>query len=147
MKKRKIIITLLVIGITYFVYAQLFKQPTLVEGNYITLKETFKLHSGDVWEVKFAPNDTLMVSGGIDKNTKIWNRFTGVTLHNLPHETGSPAVDFNPNGKLIATGAYDGKVRLWDVISGKLLKVLEGNKGVVWSVNFSPNGNLIAAGG
>lgn len=146
MKKGKIILLLLVVGLAYFVYVQLFKQPKLIEGNYIKLKETFNLHSGDVWEVKFAPNDTLMVSGGVDQNTKIWNRFTGKTLHNLPHETGSPAVDFNADGKLIATGAYDGKVRLWDVNSGDLLKVLEGNEGVIWSVNFSPNGELIAAG-
>jgi WD40 repeat protein len=32
------------------------------------------------------------------------------------------------------------------VDSGKLLKVLEGNEGTIWSVNFSPNGELIAAG-
>ncbi|MDP2540400.1 WD40 repeat domain-containing protein [Tenacibaculum discolor] len=147
MKKRKIILLLVVLSITYFVYVQLFKQPKLFEGNLIELKNTFKHHSGDVWEVKFAPNDTLMVSGGIDQNTKIWNRITGEVVHNLPHKIGSPSVDFNPNGKLVATGAYDGLVRLWDVNSGVLLKVLDGNKGTIWSISFSPDGNLIAAGG
>ena len=147
MKKGKIIILLLVLYLTYFVYLQLSKQPKLVEANYIELTNTFTHHSGDVWEVKFAPNDTLMVSGGIDQNTKIWNRINCKVVHNLPHKVGSPSVDFNPAGNLVATGAYDGKVRLWDVGSGKILKVLGGNEGTIWSVNFSPNGELIAAGG
>jgi len=44
----------------------LFVQPKLVEGNYIQLKNTYTHHSGDVWEVKFAPNDTLMLSAVLD---------------------------------------------------------------------------------
>ena len=106
------------------VYSMLFVQPTIVEGAHLKIDQTYTLHKNDVWEVKFAPNDTLMVSGGIFKSTKIWNRITGKIVHNLPHEVGSPSVDFSPNGKLVATGAYDGKVRLWDVKSGAVLKVL-----------------------
>jgi WD40 repeat protein len=77
MKKGKIIVWLLLLILAYLVYSQLFKQPKLVEGNYIELTNTFTHDSGEVWEVKFAPNDTLMVSNGIDPNTKIWNRITG----------------------------------------------------------------------
>lgn len=147
MKKGKIIWLLLAVGLAYFVYSQLFKQPKLVEGNYLQLENTFKHHSGDVWEAKFAPNDSLIVSGGIDSNTKIWNRITGEVLHDLPHEIGSPAMDFNVDGTLVATGSYDGKVRFWDVGSGELLKTLDGHEGTIWSVDFSANDELIAAGG
>lgn len=147
MKKGKIILLLLFFSLVYFVYSQLFKPPTLVEGSYIELKETFTHHSNDVWEVKFSPNDSLMVSGGIEKNALIWSRITGEVLHELPHEIGTPAIDFSSNGKQIATGAYDGKVRIWDVETGNLQKVFEGNGGTIWSVDFSPNGKFIAAGG
>ena len=112
MKNTRTIILLSLMGFLCFVYAQLFVQPELVEGEYLVLKDTFDGHCGEVCAVKFAPNDTLMLSGGVDPNTKIWNSITGEILYSLPHEIGTPAVDFNPNGKIIATGAYDGKVRL-----------------------------------
>ena len=146
MKKRTLLLILIIVGLLYVIFSLLFVQPKQVEGNYLKLENTYSIHKGDVWEVKFAPNDTLMVSGGIDPDTKIWNRVTGEVVHNLPHEIGSPAVDFNSTGKLVATGAYDGKVRLWEVSTGKTLKMLKGNEGTIWSVDFSPNGTLIAAG-
>jgi len=146
MKKRALFLMVIMTGFLYIIFSLLFVQPQLVKGNHLKLENTYSHHINDVWEVKFAPNDTLMVSGGIDPNTKIWNRITGKVIHNLPHETGSPAVDFNPTGKLVATGAYDGKVRIWDVNYGKLLQVFEGNEGTIWSVDFSPNGKLLAAG-
>jgi tricorn protease-like protein len=147
--KRKVIFVavIIVIGLVFLICLQLFVQPKLVIGNQLQLEETFTHHSNDVWEVKFSPNDSLMISGGIEKNAMIWSRITGEVLHNLPHKVGTPAVDFSPNGKQVATGAYDGNVRTWNVNSGKLINVFEGNKGTVWSVDFSPNGKLIAAGG
>jgi len=146
MKKRTLLVILILVGLLYITLRLLFVQPKLIAGNYLKLENTYSINNDDVWEVKFAPNDTLMVSGGIDPDTKIWNRVTGEVVHNLPHKIGSPAVDFNATGKLVATGAYDGKVRLWEVSTGKLLKVLKGNEGTIWSVDFSPNGTLIAAG-
>ena len=126
---------------------QVFVQPKIVEGDHIALQKSYTHHTNEVWEVKFSPNDSLMVSGGIEPNAKIWSRITGEVLHNLPHEIGTPAVDFSPTGKVVATGAYDGNVRIWDVESGALLKTFKGDGGTIWSIDFSPNGELIAAGG
>jgi len=109
MKKGKIILLLLVLSLTYFVYSQLFKQPKLVEGNHIELMDTFLHHSDDVWEVKFSPNDSLMVSGGIENEAKVWSRITGKVIHNLPHTYGTPSVDFSPDGLTVCTGSYDGR--------------------------------------
>lgn len=136
-----------IIVLVAVIYFQLFKQPTLVEGNDIRLIKTYTHHTNEVWEVKFGPNDSLMISGGLEKNAKIWNRITGEVLHDLPHEYGTPSVDFSPNGKTVCTGSYDGKARVWDAQTGNLIRVLEGNEGTLWSITYSPNGKLIAAGG
>ena len=96
MKKRIILLVILIIGLVYLVFSMLLVQPQLIEGNYLKLDKNYTHHIGDVWEVKFSPNDTLMISGGIEQNTKIWNRITGEVIHNLPHEIGSPSVDFSP---------------------------------------------------
>ncbi len=147
MKKGKIILLLFLLGLIYFVYSQLFKQPTLFEGNFIELKQTFTHHTNDIWEVKFGPNDTLMISGGIENSTKIWSRITGEVIHDLPHDYGTPAVDFSPDGLTVCTGSYDGKVRVWNTNTGEIVSVLIGNEDTIWSVNYSPDGKFIAAGG
>jgi WD40 repeat protein len=40
----------------------------------------------------------------------------------------------------------DYRIRLFDAHSGRLLRVLSGHTGVVWSAAFSPNGKVLATG-
>ena len=50
----------------------------------LSLKTTFSEHQREVWEAQFSPDNSLIVSGGIDSVVKIWNRKDGSLLHNLP---------------------------------------------------------------
>jgi WD40 repeat protein len=58
----------------------LFVQPKLVEGNYIQLKNTFTHHSGEVWEVKFAPNGELDATGAYNGKVRLWDVDSGKLL-------------------------------------------------------------------
>jgi WD40 repeat protein len=145
--KRKPIIVILVIACVALLYQQLFHQAKIISGNYLKPVSTFTGHNDEVWAVKFSPDDSLMVSGGIGENTKIWSRINGKLIHDLKHPYGTPSVDFSPDGSKVCTGSYDGKARIWDVKTGSLLTVLDGNESTLWSVAYSPSGHLIAAGG
>ena len=38
-------------------------------------------------------------------------------------------------------------IRLWNVRTGRLLRILTGHRGIVYSVSFSPDGKTLASGG
>lgn len=54
-------------------------------------------------------------------------------------------VSFSPDSKTLATSGYDGRIRLYEADSGKLLSMLRGHKGFVYSVDFSPDGKRLAS--
>ncbi|MDT0467873.1 protein kinase domain-containing protein [Streptomyces gibsoniae] len=52
------------------------------------------------------------------------------------------ALSLTPDGRLALTGTWDGKVRLWDVRTGRCLKVLEGHRKPIQSVDLTPGGGF-----
>jgi len=53
---------------------------------------------------------------------------------------------FDPDGETLASGSYDRTVKLWEAQSGKLLRALEGHRGMVRSVVFDPQSGWLASG-
>src|SRR5205823_14952537 len=55
-------------------------------------------------------------------------------------------IAFSPDGKLLAAGSAAGRVRLWTV-GGRLVRVLDGHQGPVWSLSFAADGRTLATAG
>jgi WD40 repeat protein len=56
-------------------------------------------------------------------------------------------VSVSPAGKEIATAGDDGLIRVWDASSFKLVRVLRGHAGPIYSVDYWSDGTLLASAG
>ena len=114
----------------------------------------FSGHGGHVTSVAVSSDGKYVLSGSQDGSVKLWDIETGKLLYS--YFFGSShlifSVEFSPDDKLVVAGTCKGwsggrgVVVVWDRISGKKLKVFNGHRDRVTSVNFSPNGKYILSG-
>ena len=67
----------------------------------------------------------------------------------LQVQTGKAKMDaaaLSPDGRLLLTGAWDHAARLWDLTTGRLIRILSGHGGPVYSVAFSSTGRYALTG-
>lgn len=78
---------------------------------------TFIGHKGAVWSVRLSDDATLAATGSADFSAKVWDTFTGETLHTLEHKHIVRAVAFPPqeSPKILATGGMEKKLRVFDL--------------------------------
>ena len=76
-------------------------------------------HSGNVENIAFSPDGTLLATGSHDGTARIWDAETGQEILQLAGARAALGeVKFSPDGRWLATGAYDGVVRIWDITPG-----------------------------
>jgi WD40 repeat protein len=71
-------------------------------------------HTGQVQDIAYSPNGTLLATASIDHTVRIWDAHNGRPLRILYHPNAVDAVAFGPNSNRIATLDYNGTIRLWD---------------------------------
>ncbi|MAE87911.1 MAG: hypothetical protein CMB80_34570 [Flammeovirgaceae bacterium] len=76
--------------------------------------------SSAITDVRFSPNDSLLVATSRDKTARMWH-VTPDNIYDLPtifsnHNDWVYVVDFDPDGTRFATGSADGIIRLFDVL-------------------------------
>lgn len=78
---------------------------------------TFIGHKGAVWSARLSDDATLAATGSADFSAKVWDTFTGQTLHTLQHNHIVRAVAFPPQEKpqVLATGGMEKKLRIFDL--------------------------------
>jgi len=78
---------------------------------------TFIGHKGAVWSARLSEDATLAATGSADFSAKVWDTFTGETLHTLQHNHIVRAVAFPPQPKpqVLATGGMEKKLRIYDL--------------------------------
>ncbi|KAI4205537.1 MAG: hypothetical protein LQ350_000316 [Teloschistes chrysophthalmus] len=90
---------------------------------------TLQGHMMGVWAM--VPWDDILVSGGCDRDVRVWNMATGVRCLEI-------------HGDLVVSGSYDTTAKIWNIHSGQCLRTLQGHFSQIYAIAF--DGKRIATG-
>src|SRR3989440_3585479 len=106
-------------------------------------------HTNTITSVAFAPDGSLLASGGIDATVRLWDPHLGTLLATLSHPDEVYAITWSPDGHLLASGSFDGQIRLWErrhAAPVTCIAALTGHSSTVGGLAFAPDGNRLASG-
>jgi WD40 repeat protein len=95
--------------------------------------------------VRFSPDDTKVLVGGVDRRTTVWSLPDGALMMTLDG-TGDEMADasYSPDGReIISTGANNA-LALWDVTTGAVRQTLPGHTAYVSHVIWSGPNRLLS---
>jgi F-box and WD-40 domain protein CDC4 len=97
--------------------------------------------SAEGWGLK----RTLVVSGGCDREVRVWDIVTGECVHALRGHSSTIRCLKVLDGRPIAvSGSRDFTLRVWDIDRGRMLRVLEGHDQSVRCIEVA--GNQVVSG-
>lgn len=83
-------------------------------------------HSDVIKSISFSNDNSLIVSGGIDKKVKIWSLPENKVLKELEkHSKGVNSVQFCLKDKYVVSAGYDHKLFIWDWKKKSVIKELD----------------------
>ena len=86
-------------------------------------------HEGGVWALDFI--DDVLVSGGCDRDVRVWNIKTGEMLHRMAGHTSTVRCLRMIDETTCVTGSRDNSLRIWDIERGQCLRVMRGHTGSI----------------
>ena len=95
--------------------------------------------------VRFSPDDTKVLLGGVDRRTTVWSLPDGALMMTLDG-TGDEMADasYSPDGsEIISTGANNA-LALWDATTGAVRQTLAGHTAYVSHVIWSGPNRLLS---
>lgn len=78
------------------------------------LVRSFEGHTGSVKSVCFSADALRLVSGGDDKQLRVWNVADAAQIHAIETPTAVAAVAFVTGDKQVASGGADNVIRVWN---------------------------------
>jgi WD40 repeat protein len=103
-------------------------------------------HEGGVNSLGISEDGSLVITGGVDAKSYLWNTKTGDKLKGaLKHNDKVTAVALSSNNKLYVSGSADFKVRVLDIETGIPIRILSEHIAEITSVAFNPVTNFIAS--
>ncbi|NUN95045.1 MAG: WD40 repeat domain-containing protein [Candidatus Omnitrophica bacterium] len=120
----------------------------LFETHDQTFRRRLRGHETFVRCLEFAPEDRLLVSGGMDGTLLAWDPESGAEhLRFAMHSSPVTDIAFSPSGKLGASSGWDNTVAVWEAGSGEVRSRLRGHRGRVNAVVFLDETTLLSGGG
>lgn len=102
---------------------------------------TFQEHSAAITGVQFSGNRKFVVSSSLDGTVRAYDviRYRNFRTFTSPRPVQLSCVAVDSNGEFVAAGGQDiFEIFLWSIKLGRLLEILSGHEGPVWSLAFSP---------
>ncbi|XXQ34984.1 WD40 repeat-containing protein SMU1 [Plasmodiophora brassicae] len=119
-------------------------RPSALEAASSNSLLTLAGHEGDVYSVKFHPNNAHLVTGAYDRTARLFDLETGSnTVTFRDHQSSIASVVFNPYGNLVVSGSKDNSIKFWDILSGVCIKTYSLLLGEVTSVAMNASGTQL----
>ncbi|KAM5494135.1 hypothetical protein McaMca56_006408 [Microsporum canis] len=99
-------------------------------------------HMIGVWAM--VPWDDLLVSGGCDRDVRVWNMATGESIHKLRGHTSTVRCLKMSNKTTAISGSRDTTLRIWDLATGVCKNILVGHQASVRCLEI--HGDLVVSG-
>ncbi|KAJ9134423.1 F-box/WD repeat-containing protein 7 [Pleurostoma richardsiae] len=109
------------------------------EGN---AQRTLQGHVMGVWAM--VPWDDILVSGGCDRDVRVWDLTTGTCLHTLRGHTSTVRCLKMSDANTAISGSRDTTLRVWDIRSGLCRNVLVGHQASVRCLEIK--GDIVVSG-
>lgn len=105
-------------------------------------QKTLQGHVMGVWAM--VPWGDLLVSGGCDRDVRVWNLLTGLPVHTLRGHTSTVRCLKMSDANTAISGSRDTTLRIWDLKKGICKHVLVGHQASVRCLEIF--GDLIVSG-
>ena len=105
-------------------------------------QKTLQGHVMGVWAM--IPHEDILVSGGCDRDVRVWNMATGTPVHTLRGHTSTVRCLKMSDPHTAISGSRDTTLRIWDIAKGVCKHVLVGHQASVRCLEV--HGDLIASG-
>src|SRR5439155_583413 len=91
--------------------------------------------------VAFAPDGSMLASGGDNALIQFWNVTSGTNMQTLADQGGAVhAIAWSSDGKQLASSGFDGRIRVWEIQNRICVQTLEAHTNWVTGLAFAPNG-------
>ncbi|GJJ09618.1 hypothetical protein Clacol_003841 [Clathrus columnatus] len=130
---------------------------------------TFVGHTGEINQVKFNEDRSLLASCSDDTTARIWTSETWTDANGsvitipdpsttyeakvilVGHTNSVGAIQWCPSKDadsrtILATCSFDGTARLWDALNGSCLRIFSDSSQPLFSITFDPTGRYLATG-
>ncbi|KAF7713525.1 F-box/ WD40 repeat domain-containing protein [Penicillium ucsense] len=105
-------------------------------------QKTLEGHVMGVWAM--VPWDDILVSGGCDREVRVWNMATGAGIHLLRGHTSTVRCLKMSDRNTAISGSRDTTLRIWDLATGTCRNVLVGHQASVRCLAI--HGDLVVSG-
>ncbi|RDW65384.1 WD40 repeat-like protein [Coleophoma crateriformis] len=105
-------------------------------------QKTLQGHVMGVWAM--VPWDDILVSGGCDRDVRVWDMTTGESLHTLRGHTSTVRCLKMSDSTTAISGSRDTTLRVWDIKTGLCKNVLVGHQASVRCLEIK--GDIVVSG-